>query len=314
MGQRVGREKGQALAWAMVFMAMAALVVTPLLTYAGVTLRGRDKALEQAYQQAAAEAAIKRVMADLKMGADGIPTTYATYNPHLPGQSYTDYQITTSYTLPSVTVNGYAVSLSLSSPSPGTEPVGQQQYFDPGTLNPDFATLPGGYGYLMRIFNVRQGILIINWAYSPAGVSRVGVWDGLPVDDRTGQPFPPGLIDRWPKDPPTLDTGSTPATATNNLSVAMTIGPGLYSVVFDNTRGRETKTTAPFAPSGGTADTWVYVSAYRDYVITATAGDVTLQAYVRQIPGYTQPPNTDWSPTSVSWVPSGAFIRSWTLP
>ena len=109
------------------------------------------------------------------MGAGAIPTTYNTYSPHKPGKTYTSYQITTSYTVPSVTVNGYTPAVSIATPQAGAVPAGTEQYIDPGVSNPQLASVSSGRGYLMRLFNVRAGTLTVNWAYSPAGRARVAV-------------------------------------------------------------------------------------------------------------------------------------------
>lgn len=101
---------------------------------------------------------------------------------------------------------------------------------------------------------------------------------------------------------------------TYNRGEAVPVTPGVYSIVFDNTRGVGTKTTAPFAPSGGTGDTWIYMSAYRDYVVRATAQDVTVSAYLRQIPGYSQAPETAWSPANSAWVDNKVYVYSWNPP
>jgi len=64
-------------------------VVAPLLGYASAVFRGQAYTFDRTQQQYAAEAAIRRVMADLVMGADAIPTTYNTYSPYKPGKPYT---------------------------------------------------------------------------------------------------------------------------------------------------------------------------------------------------------------------------------
>ena len=168
----------------------------------------------------------------------------------------------------------------------------------------------------MRLFNVRAGTLIVNWAFSPASRARVAVWDGLPVDPSTGVPYPPGEITSFPRETPVADSHWSNTNATSVRTPALNTQAGkVYSIVFFiyTPQGGGSRTTQPFAGGGGANETWIYLAAYRDYLITATAGDVVIKGYIRQIPGYTQPPNTAWSATSVSWVPSGAFIRSWTL-
>ena len=313
----LGGQGGQALAWALVFLAVASLVVTPLLLFAGTSLRARDRAQELDGQRWAAEAAVRRVMADLAMGADALPATYDTYSPHKPGKPYTTYQIATSYTVPTVAANGYTAAVSIASPQAGVALAGTQQYIDPGVANSKLSSVAKGKGYLMRLFNVRAGTLIVNWAFSPAGRTRIAVWDGLPVDPATGAPYAPGEIPSFPLETPVADSHWSNTNATSVRTPALnTLEGKVYSVVFfvygDQTGGP--RNARPFVGAGGVDETWVYLLAYRDYLIAATAGDVTAQAYVRQVPGFSQPPATAWSPSGVAWVPNRAFIRSWALP
>jgi Tfp pilus assembly protein PilX len=308
-------ERGQILAWALIFLALGALVVTPMLGYASTVFRGQAYTFDRTQQQYAAEAAIRCVMADLAMGADAIPTTYNTYSPHKPGQPYTAYQITTSYAASSVIVNGYTAAASIAAPQVGAVPAGSQQYIDPGASAPQLSSVSTGTGYLMRLFNVRAGTLIVNWAYSPAGRARVAVWDGLPVNPSTGVPYPPGQIASFPVETPVADSHWSNTTANSVRTPALATQEGkVYSIVFFIYAGQAgSRTTQPFAGGGGADETWMYLAAYRDYLITATAGDVAIRGYIRQVPGYSQPPTT-WSASSVTWVPNRTFIRSWTLP
>lgn len=311
---RLKGQKGVALPLAIIAVALAALILVPVLLFASSSFVEQAHVQERARARLAAEAAIKRVIADLVRGADGIPTTYTTTSPHKAGMPYDTFYLTTTYTIPSVTVDNYTPVVTIQTPAAATVPTPTQQYADPGVTNPDLASLPQGYGYLMRIYNVAPGTLQVNWAYSPAAVARIGVWEGVPVNPTTGQPYTPGRIDRWPTDPPILDTGSSPGNVTyvRTYPIAVTTG-GVYSIVFDNTRGSNAKTTSAFAPSGGLSDTWIYAVAYRDYRITATAGDVTVTAYVRQIPGYSQPPTGNWSSTNSSWITNTVLTRSWKV-
>lgn len=289
---------------------------------------------EQTMRRYACEAALNQVIADLIRGADAVPITYTTCSPHREGHPYEIFTITTSYSASTVAVNDYTPTLEVSLPTGSQQrPSVQQNYVDPGVTHPDLATVEGGYGYLMRLYNVEAGTLQINWAYSPEGVSRIGVWAGMPIDNKTGLPYPAGQIDSYPQEHPILDTGSTPANVSYNRTEAVSVDPatddsgGVYTIVFDNTRGKSSKTTDPFQPSGGTDDTWIYVIAYKDYLVTATVDEVSVSAYVRQVPGFSEPPPVeyigsngtkdyvaDWSTTNVSFITNEVYVYTWLSP
>lgn len=315
--------KGQVLPLVLILLAVSLpLLVVSLSGVATMLQKGGDER-EQRMKTYAAEAAINRVIADLIRGSDGVGTTYVTTGPHIGGQPYDTFTITTSYSAPSVTVNGYSPAVTLSLPSGGqTIPATQQNYVDPGLAHPQLAAIPAGYAYLMRLYNVKAGTIQVNWAYSPNGISRVGLWAGMPVSNQTGQPHPPGQIDRWPTEHPILDTGFTSGTASFNRTEAMTVDPasddsgGVYTIVFDNSRGNQSKTTAAFAPSGGTGDTWIYVKAYKDYIVTATVAGVSVSAYLRQVPGFSEPPayTTPWSTSNVSFLTNEVYVYTWLSP
>lgn len=294
-------------------MVMSVLIVVSLLFYNSASLKAQARNTDLIWQTYAAEAAIKRVMADLERGADGLPTVYVTTSPHRENQPYQTFYTTTTYNISSVSLNGYSSQVEISAPPPGTMPSLKQQYIDPGLHHPYLSSVAAGYGYLMRIFNVSTGSLQVNWAYSPAGISRLGIWGGFPVDQVTGLPFQPGRISKWPTDPPILDTGFSPATALSTRTNSLSVSPGVYTIIFDNSRGVTAKTTKAFAPTGGPNDTWVYVISYKDYLLTATSGSVTVKAYVRQIPGYTHPPTGDWSNTNPSFLPNSMYVHSWVV-
>ncbi len=292
-----------------------------VLPYLTTMLQSGYKEREQAMARYAAEAAINRVIADMIRGADAYPTTYTTTEPHT-GGTYQTFTITTSYPIPSVTVNDYPVNLTISLSTPSqTKPASQQNYVDPGVTNPYLATIQGGDAYLMRLYNVNAGIIQVNWAYSPAGSSRIGVWAGMPVDSGTNAPYLPGRLDKWPTQTPILDTGSTPSNVDYNRSIALQVNPatdgsgGVYTIVF-NAKGTTPKTTMPFQPSGGLHDTWIYVKAYKDYIITATAGGVSVSAYVRQVPGFAEPPSWEsgWTTSNANFITNKVYIYAWSPP
>lgn len=80
------------------------------------------------------------------------------------------------------------------------------------------------------------------------------------------------------------------------------IAGGEYTLAFENRSG-VTHVGASFSDAGGADNTWVYGQVYKDYIISATAGDGTVSAYVRQMPGPATPD-----------MPQKAYIESWREP
>ncbi|MDP2919576.1 MAG: hypothetical protein Q8O43_05090 [Dehalococcoidia bacterium] len=319
--QKARGERGQLLPLAIILLSVGALIVTGLLPYVSVMLQSGYQERELAMARYTAEAGINRVVADMVRGADAYPTTYTTTQPHIGGGSYQTFTITTSYTIPSVTVNDYATSIQISLPTQSqAKPASQQNYVDPGVTHPYLATIQGGYAYLMRLYNVKAGILQVNWAYSPQGNTRIGVWAGMPVDKSTNAPFPPGQLAQWPQESPILDTGFAPSNVDYNRTGAIVVDPatdgsgGVYTIAFNAKTSN--LATLPFQPSGGLHDTWIYVKAYKDYIITATAGGVSISTYVRQSPGFSEPPvwTTGWAVNNPGWITNGVYVYTWSPP
>ncbi|MFC1925598.1 hypothetical protein ACFLW2_02755 [Chloroflexota bacterium] len=66
---------------------------------------------------------------------------------------------------------------------------------------------------------------------------------------------------------------------------------GAYTLGFTNNSGT-TLVSSTFSSEGGAGsadNTWIYAQAYKDYIVSSTAGDSTIIAYVRQAPGPTNP-------------------------
>jgi hypothetical protein len=165
----------------------------------------------------------------------------------------------------------------------------------------------------MRLHHVKEGELTVNWAYSPAGLTRLGIWEGLTRQDA-------GIIYNW-QEHEALATGESIGEY-NQISVIIT-NPGIYTIVFFNPPEVQDvehqeeivlipntdKTTTPFR-QGGRKNTWIYVRAHQDYVIAATAGRVSVSAFVRQVPGFPEPLTADRS----SWITNEVSILSWRAP
>jgi len=332
ISHRAMRQGGWILPLAIILLAAGTLMVVTLLPYLSTMLHKSGSEREQTMKRYACEAAINRVIADLIRGADAVSTTYTTTSPHKAGQSYDTFTITTNYTVPTVTVNDYTPTLEISLPTAEQEkPSDQQNYVDPGVTHPNLAVVEAHHGYLMRLYNVKAGTLQINWAYSPKGETKIGIWAGMPVDKKTGEPYPAGEIDHWPADH-ALAISKAGAKESYNLTEPLSVDPetddsgGVYTIVFYNSNGRA-KTTAPFQPSGSTDDTWIYVKAYKDYIITATIDGISVSAYVRQVPGFSEPPTVEyvgsnatkdyvanWATDNVSFITNEVYVYTWLSP
>ena len=88
--------------------------------------------------------------------------------------------------------------------------------------------------------------------------------------------------------------------------------PGIYSVAFCvRNLDAGALTTKPFKPTGSFSDTWVYAIAFKDYKITSQVEGAFLTAYVRQMPGPTQPPGGAWSNDNISWIDNLVTPYQW---
>ncbi|MBI2919031.1 MAG: hypothetical protein HYY01_13710 [Chloroflexi bacterium] len=312
-------EAGQVLLLAVVLLAAGMVVLVPLLSQIATMLQKGGNEREQRMKVLAAEAALNRVVSDLVRGADAVSTTYNTTSPHRPGRPHQEFFVTTSYAPPSVTTNDYTPTVALSLPTPGqTKPTAQHEYVDPGTVHPYLATVPANKGYLMRLYNVKAGTIQVNWAYNEEGKSKVGIWAGIPLDNGN-DPLPPGRINVWPQSASLEENQVNKAYFNRTLGV--TVDPatddsgGVYTIVFFNV-DNQTKTTVAFSPSGGPEHTWTYAKAYKDYLVTASVGAVSVSAYLRQVPGFSEPPDytSPWATDNVSFITNQVFAYTWLSP
>ena len=139
------------------------------------------------------------------------------------------------------------------------------------------------------------------------------------MDKDTSQPYPPGKYDGWPKEQPITETSKD--NTDYNRTEAIVVDPatdesgGVYTIVFANTDNINL-TAKPFQPTGGPDDTWIYVKAYKDYIISATADDVNVTTYVRQVPGFSEPPDesTGWAVDNPSFITNEVYIYTWSPP
>jgi len=289
-------EQGQALIYALIFMIVGSLLVASLVPLLGAGARRQFVALEQVLAGYAAEAGVKRVIADLIRGADALSP---------------------DYTVPDITVNGHTPTIDIRAATIALP--SDQLYGDPGVWDPALSVIHAGQGYLLRLHHVKQGELRINWAYSPAGLTRLGIWEGL-------TPQAAGRIYAWPEHEAPLAMAES-SEGFNHISVAITES-GIYTIVFfnppmiedeeENEEENEEivlvpntdKVTNPFRPLAENTHTWIYVRAHQDYIVTATASGVSASAFVRQVPGFSEPHFGDRG----SWVTNQVSVLSWRAP
>jgi len=271
----------------------------------------------------ALDAAVEAVMADLVLGADALDPSYAPLE---------------------VSVNELTPGLNLTSPGGVAIPAPTQQYFDPGLRHPSLRTMSEGQGYLIHIFNVHPGVFQVNWAFDlnfsvsrDRGPSKGKGPKGEDGDSEDRGKGPkdrdvsagnvtlkvvrnlgnrrPGRIQGCPDGNVLASTVLEPESpgvfslSTGPINIAY---PGTISVAFCLGDLKDaTLSTRPFKPSGFSSDTWVYGKAFKDYKITAAVEGATVTAFVRQMPGPTQPPSRDWSDENISWINNRVTLYQW---
>jgi hypothetical protein len=244
-------ERGQALIWVVLIMALGSLVITGLLSYVSASLRADKFARERTGARYTAEAGAEAVLLDLLGGVDALS----------PG-----------YTVPSVSLNGYSAAISISAPDSQPSPPARYWYFDPGA-GTGLSPLAGGAHWQFQVNNIRAGSDIqVNWVFTPAAAKwKLTLYkDGAEVAAAQGTRSPGVLV----------VSGSA-------------IQGGSYTFDFHNADSVATA-AAPFSAKGGTNNTWIWATAYQDYLITSTAGKVTLKVYARQYPGPTTPTTSQY--------------------
>ena len=243
----------------------------------------------------AMDAGIEAAMADLIRGADLLDPAYRP---------------------PEIELNGVRTTVTIDSQGDSSSLDSILQYFDPGLRDPDLLMIPSGQRYLLHIMNVHPGTLQVNWAFDitknkeellEGNLSlKVLKLDALPSSGG-GSGCPSGALHSL------INREITSAGAYTMSSGAIDISePGTYSVAFcvENLAGA-TLTTRPYKPSGSLNDTWIYAMAFKDYKITAHAQVATVTAFVRQMPGPTQPPVGGWSRTNIAWITNRVTPYQW---
>jgi len=141
-------------------------------------------------------------------------------------------------------------------------------------MDPGVGSLTGGSKHVLTIDNVVAGSNItVNWAFQPSATSTIDFVQA---------------------------TTTRRIVSSSQLTTVVASG-GKVEIVFS---AQNSVTSSPFDGSDDPATTWVLVQAYKDYIVTAKAGDTTVTAYLRQIPGPTSPPvpqavrTLTWKPTA----------------
>ena len=180
--------------------------------------------------------------------------------------------------------------------------------------NPDFATVASKEGCLPRLYNVHPGLLNVNRAsHAPDfgnGKTVIQVFRGLVID--SGSVVPPGKITSKPPS----QGNDLILTATSRLNEAfvrtgfLDADTGPFTIVFFND-SLDSMIADPFAAKGEKEKTWIYIAAYKDYLIDVVVDKVGLKRVVRQVPRPTEPPGLSWSSTNINWIENLVFVQSW---
>ena len=246
-------ENGFALPLTIVLIILGLTLAIPFVSFAGERFKGMRESAEDEEAYFAADAGIQAVLADLRQGVDALSF---------------------SYTVPAVTLNGFTPSISVAA-SPRVDYVSFGSVF----VDPESATslgpLAGNTDFLYVADNVAPfADFQVAWVFTPPDNGwQLTVYEGVGT------------------------AGSNLANTTKNASPgrltvnASKISGGTYTVRFRN-KSSTAITSAAFSPFGEPDKTWLRLSAFKDYVITSTAGDVTLKVFARQGPGPNQVTST----------------------
>lgn len=297
-------ERGQVLIFVMVVMVLGALVVAPLLAYVNTSFRVIKSSQDNIATYYAADAGMEAVIADLLLGLDILSE---------------DYEV------PTVSLGGYDVNIEITLAENLAPPPSQAElYIDPGIafgLDPLEADSVWEFEFVLP-----EGSEVkINWACL--------VGEKWWCDEHCL-----GQISLWKKgESEPLDStevvgdGSDEAVVNINLYVPgydpdtgdLIIEGGNYIIKFANhsywhccslwgscTDTPKRSSAEPFSGIGDEDYTWVLIGrgydgqliAYQDYIITSTAGDTAITAYVRQTPG-----PSGW------WLEQTVEILSWQV-
>ena len=277
-------------------MIAISLVAVSSVTFLAAHFRSITSAEDGERIYYALDAAVEAVMADLVLGADALDPSYVPLD---------------------VSVNELTPSLTFTAPGEVASPAPTQQYFDPGLRNPNLRSMTEGQGYLLHVNGVHPGTFQVNWAFDIVSAKRPGKLKAevvMKVMRNLGNRTP-GRVAGCPDGPVLaskvleLDSPGVFSLSSGAINIAErgTVSIAFCTVEMDDA----TLVTRPYRPSGFLTDTWVYGIAFKDYKITAEVEGATVTAFVRQMPGPTQPPSGDWSDENISWIKNRVTPYQW---
>lgn len=243
-------------------IALSTLLITPVISLVSGGFSSSRQTLEQEMAYYAADAGIEAVLSDLRQGKD---------------------PLSSSYVLPSVTVNGYTATISVTAP-PREDMLPFGAVFADPESGTSLSPLAANTAFLYKLFNVRpRADFQVNWAYTPSsGSTQIRIFEGA----GTG-----GLQ---------VATGNASQSPLRFTLNARFIKGGTYTISFDN-KSIVAITSAPFNTIGEPDNTWVRITAFKDLLITSSSGGLTLTVFARQGPGPNQ-------------VSSSVHISTWHGP
>ena len=170
------------------------------------------------------------------------------------------------YTPSGLVVNGLNVYLTVAAPTT-LAPASDGVYVDP-LVN----TVSAETSHRFIFENSIGPHIKVNWQFEPSVTSTVAFLQQTTT---------------------TLPTPPSPTTATTT--------PGHLEVTFSSS---STVTSNEFDSLGNPSASWIFVQAQKDYVVIAKAGATTVTAYLRQIPGPTDP-KVEQDVHILTWKPFG---------
>ena len=170
------------------------------------------------------------------------------------------------YTPSGLVVNGLNVYLTVAAPTT-LAPASDGVYVDP-LVN----TVSAETSHRFIFENSVGSHIKVNWQFEPSVTSTLAFLQQTTT---------------------TLPTSPGPTTATTT--------PGHVKITFTSP---STVTSSEFDSLGNPSASWIFVQAQKDYVVTARAGATTVTAYLRQIPGPTDP-KVEQDVHILTWKPFG---------
>ena len=262
----IKNQSGQILLLTLIMTGLGGVITGAMLGFLNGSSRGSGTFLDSTDAYYAAAGGIEAVMADLLEGDDALDL---------------------GYTVPSVTLNGIPVTISVAPPQVDLAPKAVYRYIDPGAGQGLASLAPGGMWTVILKGVEPFSSLFVNWAFIPEGNVHVDlrVLDGSGLEIAKGEQ---------------LGAADSPATLLARLGAGET-----YTLEFLN-QDTVTVLSREFDSKGGLDRTWMLLkSVGSEYLITSTASGDTLRAYVRQIPGHgaTNPP-----------IKQTVVVESWQRP